>query len=153
MQASTHVRPRPRRGQGDGALRSLGFRRADLTKSVGPLNDVKFRFFQIDVLPGKPRNSEARRPVKIAVSRKGRQRATGRFRAGDLFVFDDLDGLFLAPRAFKGALIVVWRFGLDTDEPHLNVTRFGNRGGPSASAAELFDKVACHPPTPAFVYF
>ena len=49
----------------------------------------------------------------------------GRFRARDLFVFDDLDGLFLASRAFKGALIVVWRLdGLNTDEPHLSVTRF-----------------------------
>jgi hypothetical protein len=52
----------------------------------------------------------------------------GRFRARDLFVFDDLDGLFLAPRAFKGALIVVWRIGrLDTGEPHLSATRFATR--------------------------
>ena len=56
------------------------------------------------------------------------RRRTGRFGAGDLFVFDDFDGLFLAPRAFKGALIVVWRIGgLDTDEPHLSATRFATR--------------------------
>ena len=46
---------------------------------------------------------------------RGEQEGTpardGWFRAGDLSVFDDLDGLFLAPRAFEGALIVVWRSG------------------------------------------
>jgi len=48
--------------------------------------------------------------------------------AARLSIFDDFDGLFLAPGAFKGALIVVWRIGgLDTDEPHLSATRFATR--------------------------
>ena len=48
--------------------------------------------------------------------------------AARLSIFDDFDGLFLAPGAFKGALIVVWRIGgLDTDEPHLNPARFATR--------------------------
>jgi hypothetical protein len=45
-----------------------------------------------------------------------------------LFVFDDLHGLFLAPRAFECAHIVSWLIGgLYTGEPHLSATRFAKR--------------------------
>jgi hypothetical protein len=45
-----------------------------------------------------------------------------------LFVFDDLNDLFLAPRAFKRARIVSWLVsGLYTGEPHLRATRFAKR--------------------------
>jgi hypothetical protein len=45
-----------------------------------------------------------------------------------LFVFDDLNGLFLAPRAFKGTQIVSWLIGgLYTGEPHLSATGFAKR--------------------------
>jgi hypothetical protein len=45
-----------------------------------------------------------------------------------LFIFDDLNGLFLAPRAFKSAQIVFWLIGgLYTGEPHLSATRFAKR--------------------------
>ncbi len=45
-----------------------------------------------------------------------------------LFVSDDLNSLFLAPRAFKGAPIVSWLIGgLYTGEPHLSATRFAKR--------------------------
>jgi hypothetical protein len=72
--------------------------------------------------------SKANQPLEVLLAAAAVSAATGRFRAGYLFVFDDFDGLFLAPRAFKGALIVVWRIGgLDTDEPHLSATRFATR--------------------------
>jgi hypothetical protein len=44
-----------------------------------------------------------------------------------LFVFNHLDQFLLAPRAFKGAPIVVWFVRLNGDEPHLRITKFATR--------------------------
>jgi hypothetical protein len=78
----------------------------------------------------------------------------GRFRPRDLFVFDDLDGLFLAPRAFKGALIVVWRIGrLDTGEPHLSATRFATRKAHRPRLPDYLIRSHAAPPTSCFFIF
>jgi hypothetical protein len=44
-----------------------------------------------------------------------------------LFVFDHLNHLVLAPRAFKRAPIVVWLVGLNGNEPHLRTATFAKR--------------------------
>ena len=68
-----------------------------------------------------------------------------------LFVSDDLNSLFLAPRAFKGAPIVSWLIGgLYTGEPHLSATRFAKRQ--AHQPQPVFDTVATPPPQPLFAY-
>ena len=74
--------------------------------------------------------------------------------AARLSIFDDFDGLFLAPGAFKGALIVVWRIGgLDTDEPHLSATRFATREAHRPRLPDyLIRSHAAHPRLSVFVF-
>jgi hypothetical protein len=98
--------------------------------------------------------SKANQPLEVLLAAAAVSAATGRFRAGYLFVFDDFDDLFQAARALKGAPIVVWRIGwLDTDEPHPSATRFATREAHRPRLPDyLIRSHAAHPRLSMFVF-
>jgi len=71
-----------------------------------------------------------------------------------LSVFYDFDGLFQAARAFKGALVVVWRIGgLDSGAPHLSATRLATRKAHRPRITDYLIRSHAARPRLAFVYF